>query len=391
MASPDFTPEYMNAYTGNQVVIADATILALSTILLGLRIYVRSSRSAARGWDDYLLLPAWLLLVGLGIIVFISVSSAGVGRHVQAVAVEDPQKIMNLSKLVYVLDWCYVPSNTLSRVSVVLMYLRIFTHRWARFFCWATITFLVANCLATIISAQLECRPLAFLWDKSIQGGTCFNTILWWRLVNIPNFTADIAILLLPIRTVWGLRASTSRKAGISLTCLTGSVGLIASIIRTVEFFISDLDTDPTWYSKPTLIWTVVECGMYFSAACLVGLRPLLQKIPCARERSTTHSGQQKYSASRLVDSARGHFSRQGSKQPYRDIDSLTEIVNTGTGEGFSGTELEEVKSKGIREGSGLENQEVGRDIQIGQIRIQTRIDIKSSEGQATHDRYNFS
>lgn len=244
MTSSNLTPEYLKAYNGHQVLVADAIILALTTVLLGLRIYVRSFKTAARGWDDYLLPPAWLLLVGLGIIVFgmskafgnvhtgsvkansvlVLVSSAGVGRHVEAVAAEDPQKLATLSKLIYVLDWFYVPSNTLSRASVVLMYLRIFTHRWARFFCWATLTFLVTNCITTIISAQLECRPLAFLWDKSIPGGTCFNTVLWWRLVNIPNFTADTAILLLPVRTVWGLRASTFRKAGISLICLTGSV-----------------------------------------------------------------------------------------------------------------------------------------------------------------------
>ncbi|THV48372.1 hypothetical protein BGAL_0252g00040 [Botrytis galanthina] len=391
MASPNLSPEYLNAYTGNRVMIADAIILTLSTIFLGLRIYVRSFKTAARGWDDYLLPPAWLLLVGLGVIIFVSISTAGVGRHVEAVAAEDPQKIANLSKLVYVLDWFYVPSNTLSRVSVVLMYLRIFTHRWARFFCWATITFLIANCVATIISAQLECRPLAFLWDKSIEGGSCFDTTLWWRLVNIPNFTADIAILLLPVRTIFGLRASTFRKAGISITCLTGSVGMIASIIRTVEFFISDLDADPTWYSTPTLLWTVVECGMYFSAACLIGLRPLLHKIPCGKNRYTAHSGQQKYGASGLIGSGRGHFSRQGTKQPYRDIDSLTEIINTVTEDGVNLTELGDVKSKVGRENQHFDDQEVGKNNQAGQIHIQTRIDIESSKLQPTPERYYFS
>lgn len=128
---------------------------------------------------------------------------------------------------------------------------------------------------------------------------------------------------------------------------------------------------------------------MYFSAACLIGLRPLLHKIPCAQNRPTAHSSQQKYGASRLVDSARGHFSRQASKQPYRDLDSLTEIVNTGTGDGASGTELVEVKGK--PNGSDFDDLGEGQNVNSGKIHIQTRIDVQSSEGEATNDRYYFS
>lgn len=137
---------------------------------------------------------------------------------------EDPNKITKYLLLLYTLDWFYVPSNMLSRVSVVCMYLRIFTDKWARAAAWSVMAFLIANCVATIIAAQLECRPLAYTWDRSIEGGKCFNQILWYQVTNIPNIVGDVMILLLPVKTVWTLKASTARKAGIATVCITGSM-----------------------------------------------------------------------------------------------------------------------------------------------------------------------
>lgn len=153
------------------------------------------------------------------------VHQAGLGRHAAAVQMQDPAMITEYLKLLYILDWFYVPSNMLSRVSVVFLYLRILTGRWARAACWAVMAFLVANCLATIVAAQLECTPLAYTWDKSIVGGgRCFDQILWYQLTNFPNIAGDVMIALLPVRTVWGLKASTARKTGIAAVCLTGSM-----------------------------------------------------------------------------------------------------------------------------------------------------------------------
>lgn len=142
---------------------------------------------------------------------------------------EDPSMITKYLQLLYALDWFYVPSNMLSRISVIFLYLRIFTDKWARAACWFVMAFLVANCVATIIAAQLECTPLAYTWDKSIVGGSCFNQVLWYQVTNFPNIAGDVMIALLPVRTVWGLKASTARKAGIAAVCLLGSMCVSSS------------------------------------------------------------------------------------------------------------------------------------------------------------------
>ena len=152
------------------------------------------------------------------------ISQAGAGRHIQYVMSEEPEAFQLSLKLLYILDWFYVPSNMLSRVAVVALFLRIFTSKTARICCQLVMAFLVGNCVATIIAAQLECTPLAFTWDKSIPGGHCFDQITWYQVANLPNVIADVCILCLPIRPVWTLKASIARKAGIAFVCLTGSM-----------------------------------------------------------------------------------------------------------------------------------------------------------------------
>lgn len=69
MAAPtpptEFPPGYLEEYTGDRVLAANTVILIASTILLALRLYARSLTRATRGWDEFLLVPAWIFLLGL--------------------------------------------------------------------------------------------------------------------------------------------------------------------------------------------------------------------------------------------------------------------------------------------------------------------------------------
>ena len=218
-----FPTGYLEENHGTRVLVATSVILVLSTTLLVLRLYARTLTSASRGWDEWILIPAWFFLLGLIICLYLDVIQAGLGQHIVSVEYQSPAKVELFLKLLYTLDWFYVPANALSRVSVILLYLRIFTHTWARVACWIVLVFLVANAVQAIVSANLECFPLSFSWDKTIEG-TCFSQLAWYEWTNIPNVIGDVAILLLPLRTVWDLKASTARKMGIAGVCLTGSM-----------------------------------------------------------------------------------------------------------------------------------------------------------------------
>lgn len=62
---PDFPPGYLEEDHGPRVIAANTTILVVSTILFALRLIARSLTPAKRGWDDHVLIPAYIFLLGL--------------------------------------------------------------------------------------------------------------------------------------------------------------------------------------------------------------------------------------------------------------------------------------------------------------------------------------
>ena len=59
------SPSYLMEDCSRELIAAVITILTLSTILLALRLYARFLTKADRGWDEFLLPPAWILIVGV--------------------------------------------------------------------------------------------------------------------------------------------------------------------------------------------------------------------------------------------------------------------------------------------------------------------------------------
>jgi len=78
---------------------------------------------------------------------------------------------------------------------------------------------------AFIIGLFLQCRPINYYWDKSVEG-TCFNQQAFYYADAGFNLATDIIILSLP----WVLFRSTRDPAPLAehgplkLTCLQNSV-----------------------------------------------------------------------------------------------------------------------------------------------------------------------
>jgi len=78
---------------------------------------------------------------------------------------------------------------------------------------------------------------------------------------------------------IWRLHTTLNMKIGVMITLLTGSVGLITSILRCVAFSSSDVNEDSTWVYVNLSIYTIVEPSVYLIASCLPVCRPLLMII----------------------------------------------------------------------------------------------------------------
>ncbi|KAF2760796.1 hypothetical protein EJ05DRAFT_243018 [Pseudovirgaria hyperparasitica] len=277
--SKTYTPEFLAQNSGEDLIACATIFIILNTTFVGLRFYARFTKQTSLGLDDYVIAFAWVANIGLCVLAITMVPIAGVGRHAAYIHKAHPEKIMSWAKSIYALEWLYLPAVALPKVSILLMYLRIFPYGWVKVSTKILIFVVLANWFAYLIVSSLQCIPVEFQWDKSIEGGRCFDQVTFYKTVNIPTIVTDVIMLLLPIQPVLGLNASVTRKVALCFIFLAGSVGSVAACMRMAAFFHTNAFTDNTWASVELVGWSVAEPGMYLTAACLMCLRPLLIRL----------------------------------------------------------------------------------------------------------------
>ena len=211
----------------------------------------------------------------------------GVGRHLLALEVTDPVKVVNWAKFLIAVEWIYLAAVTLPKLSILSMYLRVFTTKPYRMSVYVIAVILIMTFVVGGLTGSLGCQPLAFFWNPTIPGGHCIDINAFFRWISLPNILTDVAMLVLPQPLIWTLQITRNQKIGLTVTFLTGSIGLIASIFRFTTFFRNNAISDGTFASVELMSWTIIEPGIYLMAACLPTLRPIFQRL--FKDRSLSH------------------------------------------------------------------------------------------------------
>ena len=162
---------------------------------------------------------------------------------------------------------------------VVILYLHVFTNKWTRIGSWVAIGLIAGTWFSYTIATLFQCMPFAYNWDKSIEGGHCFDTLAFAHSSSVPNIFTDLLVVFLPIHTILDLKVSRGKRIGLFLIFMVGSVGIIASIIRTIVFAETDPLGDVTFTNVALVQWTIIEPGMYLMAACGLSYKPLFRML----------------------------------------------------------------------------------------------------------------
>ncbi|MCJ1246920.1 hypothetical protein MMC30_004131 [Trapelia coarctata] len=234
-------------------------------------------------WDDYSIVGALFLTYGQNFLSFFSATHSGYGKHIIALTYE---QITEFVKIQWVSQLVFGCATTVIKLSILLLYYRIFPSRKFKIAFMAVGGLNVAFFIAHTLSVLFSCAPISYNWDKSIPGGHCINLNSLAYGITGAGFITDICIWLLPLPWLWGLQMKLPRKlAVIGIFCLGGLVCL-ASIIR-LPLLTKVNFIDATWTIVDPAIWLLVECNIGIVCACLPIMRPLLQSFaPCVGIRT---------------------------------------------------------------------------------------------------------
>ncbi|MCJ1465078.1 hypothetical protein MMC07_003694 [Pseudocyphellaria aurata] len=275
-------------YNGEGLIAVATVFITIEVVVVVLRFWARRIGKVAWGADDVLIIPGAILCLGVIVCSLVDLHYGGLGYHSGTVA---PSKLVAWAKFLFIGPMVHFPAVVFPKLSILVLYLRIFTEQTYRIACWAIAVFTIANCVGSMAAGCFICRPLQFLWDETIPGGHCFNVMAWYRWSSFMNILTDVAMLILPLPVIWKIQNTKKVKIGLTITFATGNIGLITAIIRFAGFFAEDASYDGTWKTSKLYELTIVETGMYLIAACLPTYRPLTSLLWSKMPPFSRHSG----------------------------------------------------------------------------------------------------
>ncbi|KKK12094.1 hypothetical protein AOCH_000035 [Aspergillus ochraceoroseus] len=225
------------------------TFVCVASVAVGLRLFTRIYLVCAPGWDDWILLLA--MITDYVFFAWIVVENHyGLGEHAHDL---HPDELRSQLKALWITIPLYNLSLNLTKVSILLLYLRIFTTKTYRILLIAVLVFVICTGLWMVFSALLFCLPVQSFWDPTIEH-TCLSKPVVWSLNAALQIVTDLTIVLLPMPLLATLRIPPRQKI-----CL---------------MFVFALDDN-----GPAATWSFVESNVALVCASLPVLRPLLVRV----------------------------------------------------------------------------------------------------------------
>ncbi|KAL4899576.1 hypothetical protein BDW74DRAFT_171391 [Aspergillus multicolor] len=262
-------------------------LFTLCLMLIALRIWVRTRVIKSWGWDDPLIILAFLCASINSIFATIS-AHYGTGRH--ASDLTRYQEIQS-TKFNWLSQGFHVMSTNWGKVSVAIFLLRIIQkvkhHKPVMYAGIVLLTLVNSACVFTIYG---QCTPTARLWDSEL-GGSCWDPDLQKNYAFFQgSFSAlsDLVLAVYPLTTIYGLQMPLKVKIGLGCVLSLGIIAMIAAIVKTINLASLSARADYPWDTVDLTIWIAVEQYLIILAACIPTLTPLFNIV--VRQRTSKKS-----------------------------------------------------------------------------------------------------
>jgi len=112
----------------------------------------------------------------------------------------------------------------LTKISILLFYLRVFPTPGFQKCGKALLGFVALSGVVILLCQLLQCLPVQYNWNKSIRNAKCINVnALVYAHAGI-NILQDLMILALPIPWLLRLRLAFSQKIGLIVLFQVGAL-----------------------------------------------------------------------------------------------------------------------------------------------------------------------
>ncbi|KAM0720860.1 hypothetical protein Q7P37_003145 [Cladosporium fusiforme] len=214
------------------------------------------------GWDDWTILVSWILVIPSSTILQLMINT-GLGRDIWTVPFDN---ITLMFKYFYINQYIYQAIIALTKISIVLLYLRIFPKTVSKRFSY--ISWVLIGALIGYGRIQHVCPLLEALFRSpeihpSLLAGCSVTNQYYGRVF-------DLIVFFLPIPKLMAIQVQDKRrKAGVVLTFLIGLFVTACSMVRLKYLSQVSMITNATYDYTEITLWSAIESDVGIICACL--------------------------------------------------------------------------------------------------------------------------
>ncbi|KAI1186290.1 hypothetical protein F5B17DRAFT_404533 [Nemania serpens] len=255
----------------------------VSVLAVALRFQARRIQGQKLGPDDWAIFLSLILALAQAADIVIATQLGGLGTHTQLTSngeSANPETDVIFLKTAFILEVITWPTVGMTKISILLLYKRIFATPKFVTMVWILIGLVVAWTLSFTLALFFSCIPIQAQWYPSMEA-SCVNVVTLFTTAIITDVITDFLVLTLPIYKVWGLQMALGRKVPLIGIFLLGFLVSIIGVIRlkylTLVWVIppTAINLDVSWIYAPVWYWAIIEAHVGVLSACLPVLRPI--------------------------------------------------------------------------------------------------------------------
>lgn len=231
------------------------------------------------GWDDAVITAAFTASVPIAFFT-IWMGKYGLGRDIWMVPFNS---ITNMLRLFWLCQLFYVFSVNLTKIGLLLFFLRVFPVRWFKRWCYSMLVIVTLFAIAYAFASVFQCTPVSYTWNQwdGEHEGTCVDVRTGAYVNAAINMVLDVTILLMPMPLLLKLHITYSwqRRVSILIMFSFGVIVTAVSALRVQTLIRFGDSLNPTWDFNSIGTWSCVEIYVGIMCACLPACRSFVTQV----------------------------------------------------------------------------------------------------------------
>jgi len=262
-----------------EVIVSTPVFGALAVLVFALRVLARGVVGwQSWGWDDWIMVPCVLLSIPMSVLSSI-LANYGLGKDIWMV--DNYDNITELLYLYFYDEIIYLAIPPLTKISILVFYLRIFPRKEMRKWVYVLIGGNVLYFIVFEVITIFQCTPIDGAWrhwDGEYEA-TCRSLNLQAWIAAAVCLVLDIATIILPLPELWALSMSTKKKVQVLSMFSVGFFVSLVAIIRLQYILQFAQSSNITMDFVDIGIWSTIEVNVGIICACMPAMRVLLSRI----------------------------------------------------------------------------------------------------------------